>query len=198
MRISLTSSSVAILAALLTGCAAGSASAPAPLPSAAPYVAADVAFMRGMIAHHQQALDMTALVPDRSASRAVGRLGERIRASQLAEIAQMRRWLETRGEPLPAPSEGGHGGHSVGAPGMLSPAEMNRLAEAEGGEFDRLFLEYMIRHHEGAVVMVADLFASEAAGQEPDVFRLASEIDADQRAEIARMRQLLSTLQQES
>ena len=153
--------------------------------------------MRGMIAHHRQALDMTALVADRTDNRAVARLAGRIEASQAAEIAQMRRWLETRGEPLPGQGHEDHGAHPAGAPGMLTAAEMSRLAEAREGEFDRLFLEYMIRHHEGAVAMVAGLFASEAAGQEPDVFRLASEVDADQRAEIARMRQLLSTLQQE-
>jgi uncharacterized protein (DUF305 family) len=173
----------------------------APSPARAAYAPADAAFMQRMIAHHRQALEMTALVPARAEGAIVERLAGRIEASQVAEIDQMRRWLEARGAPVPRP--GGHDDHDAaehgGAmPGMLTGEEMERLAAASGADFDRLFLTLMIRHHEGALAMVADLFATEGAGQEPDVFRLASDVDADQRAEIARMQQVLTTLAEES
>lgn len=174
----------------------GAASAPA---------AADVQFMRGMLAHHAQALAMTALVPTRSLRADVRLLAERIDVSQRDEIAIMRSWLADRGVPVPAAdsAHAGHhaqhdsGGHGDGAghammPGMLTDAELAQLARARGAEFDRLFLEFMIRHHEGALVMVADFFATPGAGQEPQLFGFASDVDADQRAEIRRMRALLA------
>jgi uncharacterized protein (DUF305 family) len=155
--------------------------------------------MEHMIHHHAQALAMTALVPDRTTRGDVRLLAERIEVSQRDEIAQMRRWLESRGEAAPRPdtAHAEHAHHGAGAahagmPGMLSTSEMARLAAARGSEFDRLFLELMIRHHEGALTMVAELFGTPGAGQDTDVFRIASEVDADQEMEIIRMRGLLS------
>ena len=164
------------------------------------YGEADVRFIQHMIAHHGQALTMTALVPARASREDVRRLAERIAISQHDEIALMRRWLRDRGEPEPAAdttAPAGHhaGGHDAampgmpgGMPGMLTPDELARLTAATGDEFDQLFLQYMIRHHEGALAMVAELLATPGAGQEVAIFRLASDVDADQRAEIRRMR----------
>ena len=156
------------------------------------YVNADVQFMQHMIEHHGQALTMTALVPERAASEIVRLMAQRIEVSQRDEIARMRRWLVERGEVVPA-TDGAHQHHGVGdsavrMPGMLAADELQRLSASTGGDFDRLFLEYMIRHHEGALVMVAELFATPGAGQELDIFRFASDVDADQRAEIRRMK----------
>lgn len=162
------------------------------------YVEADVRFMQHMIAHHDQALVMTALVPDRAASEAVHLMAQRIAVSQQDEIRRMRRWLIERGEDVPA-AEAAHSAHAHAPqqhamPGMLSPDELRRLSSSRGAQFDRLFLEFMIRHHEGALVMVAELFASPGAGEELDIFMFASDVDADQRAEIRRMRLLLGQL----
>ena len=160
------------------------------------YAEADVRFMQRMIDHHAQALAMTALVPTRAATENVRVMAQRVDVSQRDEIARMRRWLAARGEHVP--TSGGHdhgaGGSHAPMPGMLSPDEMRRLAEAAGAAFDRLFLESMIRHHEGALVMVAELFATDGAGQELEIFRFASDVDADQRAEIRRMRLMLQAL----
>ncbi|MGH7475293.1 MAG: DUF305 domain-containing protein [Longimicrobiales bacterium] len=158
------------------------------------HTAADVAFVRAMIAHHEQALAMTELVPGRSQREDVRLLALRIELSQQDEIALMRQWLAARDEAGATPSHTEHGaaGHD-GARifGMLTEQELARLAAAAGAEFDRLFLQFMIRHHEGALAMVADLFANAGAGQESEVFQLASEIDSDQRIEIARMRRMV-------
>jgi uncharacterized protein (DUF305 family) len=155
----------------------------------AAYVAADVRFMQDMIQHHAQALDMTRLIADRTEDETIRRAGQRIDASQEDEIALMRRWLEARGERT-TPSAA-HAGHHL-MPGMLDADAMARLAAARGEAFDRRFLESMIRHHEGALVMVRDLFATEGAGREPEIYQFANHVDADQRAEIARMRRLLN------
>jgi len=155
---------------------------------------ADVRFMQRMIAHHAQALAMTSLVPTRSSRDDIRLLAGRIEASQQHEIAVMRRWLESRGEKVPnldAPHEHhGADGHQALMPGMLTREELARLASATGAEFDRLFLQLMTRHHEGALTMVAEFFATPGAGQEAEIFGLASDVDADQRAEIRRMRAL--------
>lgn len=195
---------VAALATAACGTATGQARPAAP-PSTAP---ADVAFMRGMIVHHGQAVVMTALVPTHTQNRALHLLAQRIDISQRDEMATMRRWLEDRGETVPS-ADVGHGhdmagmdhaamGHAGMAgmghdsmPGMLSPEELARLGAASGAEFDRLFLGYMIRHHQGALAMVARLLATPGAGQEPQLFGFASDVDADQRAEIARMQAML-------
>ena len=158
--------------------------------SKVPFTPADVRFMQGMIGHHAQALDMTALVATRSRSDAIRKLAQRIELSQADEIKMMQEWLTGRGQKVPDQ----HAHHAPGAtlmPGMLTAEEMARLAQATGPEFDRLFLEFMIKHHEGALTMVQDLFAQPGAGQESDVFAFASDVDADQRMEIDRMRAAL-------
>ena len=161
-----------------------------------PHTPADVAFMTGMIAHHDQALEMTVLVADRTASRDIRLLAQRIELSQLEEITLMKTWIRQRGEPVP--DEGEHSGHEGMdhgdhglMPGMLTRAELAALAAARNAEFDRLFLAYMIKHHEGAVVMVAELFASPGGGQQSEIFSFAADVDADQQMEIARMRRML-------
>ena len=156
--------------------------------------AADVRFMQGMIHHHAQALDMTELLRTRTASDDMRKLASRIEISQADEINMMRRWLAVRGQQVP----GEHAHHMPGAPlmpGMLTAEEIGRLAAAAGAQFDRLFLEYMIKHHEGALVMVKDLFATPGAGQESEIFSFASDVDGDQRMEIDRMAAMLKELQ---
>ena len=153
------------------------------------YTAADVRFMHHMLMHHEQALAMTALVPARSNRPEIRLLSERIDVSQRDEIALMQQWLQRHGETVPDA-----GGHHMSMPGMLTADEMAQLAGTTSPAFDRLFLHYMIRHHEGALTMLKELFASPGAGQEPEIYRFATDIDADQRAEIARMQSLLTTL----
>ncbi|HLA64910.1 MAG TPA: DUF305 domain-containing protein [Rhodothermales bacterium] len=195
----------AVLVAVLTALAL-------PVSAQSPgYTEADVAFMQGMIPHHAQALDMVALVPERTTTRSITLIAERIGVSQRDEIAWMTRWLQDRGADVPegaahdhgAGHGDGHEGHSGHAgmdhggmdhalmPGMLSPEEMARLAAARGVDFDRLFLQYMIRHHQGALLMVIDLRATPGAGQASEVFRFSTDVEADQGAEIARMLSLL-------
>ena len=156
------------------------------------FTPADVHFMQRMIGHHAQALEMTALAQSNSSNEAIRKLAHRIELSQADEIKMMQEWLTRRGQPLPDP----HAHHAAGAalmPGMLTAADMARLAAAKGTEFDRLFLEFMIRHHEGALVMVQELFTQPGAGQESEIFAFTSDVDADQRMEIDRMRAALDT-----
>ena len=158
------------------------------------YTGADIKFMQDMIGHHAQAVDMVALVPSRSRSDDVRMLALRIDVSQQDEMKMMQGWLVARAQRLPDPKA--H--HMMGAalmPGMLTPEEMVRLAAAKGVEFDRLFLEGMIKHHAGAITMVQQLFATEGAGQTPEIFSYASDVDADQRMEIDRMGSMLKELQ---
>ncbi|MFN2567745.1 MAG: DUF305 domain-containing protein [Gemmatimonadaceae bacterium] len=159
------------------------------------HTAADTRFVQDMIAHHGQALAMTALVPARTTRTEMRLLAERIDVSQRDEIALMRQWLEQRGEQVPSVTSGHEhhaaAGHQMPSHGMLTAAEMTQLANATGTGFERLFLQLMIRHHEGALRMVAELFGTPGAAQEPETYRLATDVDADQRAEIARMRALL-------
>jgi uncharacterized protein (DUF305 family) len=163
---------------------------PAAGTAARAYNEADVRFLQMMIPHHAQAMEMTALVPSRSTRQDVRATAQRIELSQQDEIAMMQRWLRAR--RVEAQSAHQHGAGHAHMPGMLTPQEMDRLRAASGAEFDRLFLEYMIRHHEGALAMVAELFATPGAGQEPELFSMASEVDSDQRMEIARMRAMLN------
>jgi uncharacterized protein (DUF305 family) len=149
---------------------------------------ADVLFMQRMIDHHAQALEMTALLGERTARDGMRLLARRIELSQADEIRLMRSWLRARGQE-PA-SEHAH----ETMPGMLTIQEMMGLAEARGDAFDRLFLELMIKHHDGALTMVNDLFASPGAGQDSEVFSFASDVEADQRMEIRRMSAMLAEL----
>lgn len=154
---------------------------------------ADVRFMQGMIGHHAQAVEMTELLKSRTASDDMRKLALRIEMSQADEIKMMQDWLTARGQPLPDP----HAHHAAGAtlmPGMLSGDEMSRLTAARGAEFDRLFLQGMIKHHDGALIMVKELFSTPGAGQESDIFAFASDVDADQRMEIDRMLGMLKEL----
>jgi uncharacterized protein (DUF305 family) len=175
-----------------------------------PYTAADVRFMQGMIGHHAQAVLMAAMAPTHGASDDVRRLAERIDVSQRDEMAMMQRWLRERGQPVPDPKPAGeHAGHagmemtgmdmpgmampSGGLmPGMLTPAQLAQLGAASGAEFDRLFLTFMIQHHQGALTMVDQLFSSQGAGQDVTIFRFASDVSADQTTEIERMQSMLS------
>ncbi|HTJ22069.1 MAG TPA: DUF305 domain-containing protein [Gemmatimonadaceae bacterium] len=155
--------------------------------------------MQGMIAHHAQAITMAELIPPRTTRRDIQLLGQRIAVSQQDEIALMRHWLEAHHETVPDPREHEHhAGMLMPAdtlmPGMLTADQMAKLAAAKGDDFDRLFLRGMIQHHGGALQMVARLFASQGAAQDPEVFRFASDVDADQRAEIARMQRLLDDM----
>jgi uncharacterized protein (DUF305 family) len=157
---------------------------------------ADVKFMQGMIGHHQQAVEMVALIPTHSGREDMQLLGHRIDLSQADEIKMMTRWLEVRGQEIPSE----HAMHMHGAtlmPGMLTPEEMERLAAAKGSEFDRLFLEGMMKHHGGAITMVNELFATPGAGQEVEIFSFASDVDADQRMEIDRMGAMLNAILKE-
>jgi uncharacterized protein (DUF305 family) len=154
------------------------------------FSANDVQFMQGMIGHHAQALEMAALLHERTRRDDMRLLARRIEVSQADEIQMMQRWLEARGQAVPGP----HAHHVPGAPlmpGMLTPAEMARLSDARADAFDRLFLELMIKHHEGALTMVKDLYSRPGAGQESEIYAFASDVDADQRMEIDRMRGMI-------
>ena len=155
--------------------------------------AADVSFMQRMIGHHAQALEMTALLPSRTSRADMRLLARRIELSQADEIGWMQRWLRVHGHAVPD----AHAHHMPGVvlmPGMLTEEEMSRLAAAAGAEFDRLFLELMIKHHDGALTMVDGLFMTEGAGQDTEIYAFASDVDADQRIEIDRMVALLREL----
>ena len=166
----------------------------APLP-------ADISFMQGMIHHHAQAVEMVDLLRTRSRSKAVQALGNRISISQTDEIEYMKQWLRDRGQPVSMPMDHAHMDHSamkgmaMGSmemmPGMLTPAQMKELAKAKGPRFDYLFLTGMIQHHNGALIMVEDLFDTPGAGQENILFDFATDIDNTQRAEINIMRNML-------
>lgn len=168
----------------------------------------DVEFMQGMIMHHAQAVEMTALIDSRSENKELRLLGERISKSQSDEMNFMKRWLAARGEPV-SPAEGsGMSMSGMGSmakkpdaaskpmlmPGMLTPEQMDALRKAKGAEFDRLFLSGMIQHHTGALVMVKDLFDSPGAGQDSEVFNFATDVDTGQRAEIRIMQGMLDAM----
>jgi uncharacterized protein (DUF305 family) len=159
--------------------------------------AADVRFMQGMIAHHAQAIEMAALVIKNTRRADLRLLAEKIDVSQKDEIAMMQRWLRERGQVAPEPELHDHvagGQHQMPMPGMLAPEQMTALTAARDAAFDRFFLTGMIQHHEGALTMVAQLFGSIGAAQASDIFRFASDVDADQRGEIARMRTMLPSI----
>lgn len=171
-----------------------------------PSSAKDVEFMQGMIMHHDQAVEMTAMIESRTINKAVRLIGAKISQSQSDEINFMKRWLRVRGEKTEMPmmdmskmdhskmdhSKMDHSkmNHSL-MPGMLSPEQMEALKKAKGAEFDRLFLAGMIQHHEGALIMVKELFQTAGAGQDAELFNFASDVDTGQRAEIKIMQDLL-------
>lgn len=171
----------------------------ATLPPESP---ADVAFMQGMIMHHAQAVEMTALIPTHTENPQLRSLGARISRSQSDEIRFMRRWLATRGEStsisMPGMPEMDRSGKAMALmPGMLSAEQMQALRKAQGAEFDRLFLAGMIQHHGGALTMVKDLFDTAGAGQDAEVFGFTTDVDTGQRAEIRIMQAMLEKLSSE-
>jgi len=176
---------------------------------------ADVEFMQGMIMHHSQAVEMTALIASHTENKGLRLLGARISSSQSDEIKLMQRWLAARGErvsmPMKEPMQrpmmeatsgrpdrdmSSHTTRQPGAlmPGMLSAEQMEALRKAKGADFDRLFLTWMIQHHNGALTMVKDLFDTAGAGQDADVFNFATDADNTQRAEIRIMQTMLENL----
>ncbi|WP_424534901.1 DUF305 domain-containing protein [Sphaerisporangium viridialbum] len=159
----------------------------------APFTAADVLFMQGMIPHHAQALRMTDLVPSRSTNRDITLIAKRIQASQEDEIALMRRWLRDRGQTVPGADHDHSGAGGELMPGMLTEEQFAELKKATGTDFDRAFVQYMIAHHMGALQMVEKLFNSDG-GEETEIFTYASHVDGDQRIEIDRMQKLLAQL----
>jgi uncharacterized protein (DUF305 family) len=177
-------------------------SSKAKLPPLAP---ADVEFMQGMIMHHGQAIEMTALIPSHTENKELRSLGARISRSQDDEIRFMKRWLAARGQPfsLPMPDKMPGMSHTDSPqramaampvmPGMLTAEQMAALGKATGAEFDRLFLTGMVQHHNGALTMVKDLFAAAGAGQDAELFGFATDVDTGQRAEIRIMQSMLET-----
>ena len=157
--------------------------------------------MQGMIMHHAQAVEMTAMIESRTENKELRLLGSRISHSQAEEIRFMERWLEARGEPTEMPMAGMSGmhhmpgmdmsSHQMMMPGMLTPKQMDALKKSKGAEFDRLFLKGMIQHHGGALVMVKDLYDTAGAGQDAELFNFATDIDSGQRAEIRIMQNML-------
>ena len=161
-----------------------------------PLSEADVEFMQGMIMHHGQAVEMTALIPSHTDNRALQALGARISRSQSDEIQFMKRWLAERGQSdsmaMPGMPDMDKSGHPMALmPGMLTPEQMDALRKAKGAEFDRLFLTGMIQHHTGALIMVRDLFETAGAGQDAELFDFATDVDTGQRAEIKIMEGML-------
>ena len=163
---------------------------PVTIPAGALITEADVRFMQHMIAHHAQAVYMTRLADSAGASARVLTLARKIDLSQAGEIALMQDWLRAYNQHVPD-TESWRGMTMVG---MLTEAQLAELRAAKGTAFDRLFLRYMIQHHEGAIVMVADLLKAPRAAQEVDINVLANEIEAAQMAEIGLMWQMLADL----
>ena len=203
--------------ALAAACAGASRTPPSEDPGVAraradsaryPYTEADIRFMSGMIGHHTQAIRMARWAPTHGASAAVVRLSERIVNAQTDEITLMQQWLRDRRQPVPAPDTAhamahagmSHAGmtHAPLMPGMLTDDQLARLDAARGQEFDRLFLTFMIQHHNGALTMVQQLFGSHGAAQEDTIFKFASDVSADQSTEVARMQTMLAALSPET
>jgi uncharacterized protein (DUF305 family) len=162
---------------------------------------ADVQFMQGMIHHHNQAVEMVALMKGRTHNQALLKFGKRISISQTDEMQFMRQWLSDRGKAVPMAHDMSHMDHMSGGmmdmasmpmmPGMLTPEQMKALAAAKGAKFDYLFLTGMIQHHGGALTMVQDLFNTPGAGEDPQLFDFATDVDNTQTAEIKIMKGML-------
>ncbi len=160
------------------------------VPKGAVYTKADVEFMQGMIAHHAQAIVMSRLAEKNGANPQVLKLSRKIDQSQVPEILIMQHWLRRNDQFAPDTASW----HNMRMDGMLSDAEIAALDSAKGVAFDRLFLVGMIKHHEGAIKMVDDLFKSPGAGQEVDANVFANDVVSAQTAEIGIMRGLLAKL----
>jgi uncharacterized protein (DUF305 family) len=204
---------ISFLLATIIALAAATVQAQASASPRHDYTAADVAFMQGMIMHHAQAVVMSDWAPTHGASPRPQVLCKRIALSQRDEITMMQHWLQDRHLDTPDPLHMLNGaaapvhdtspmdmpGMDMGAhpmmmKGMLTPAQMRQLDAARDTTFDRLYLTGMIRHHEGALDMVASLFATPGSGQQPEIFNFATDVDAGQRAEITRMQAMLNTI----
>jgi uncharacterized protein (DUF305 family) len=159
----------------------------------------DIEFMQGMIMHHAQAVEMTALIDERTQNKELRTLGARISHSQSDEMNFMKRWLVARGEATSMKMAGmnmdmpgmDHGSHTMLMPGMLTARQMDALRKAKGAEFDKLFLAGMIQHHNGALIMVKELFDTAGAGQDAELFTFTTDVDSGQRAEIKIMQTML-------
>ncbi len=160
------------------------------IPAGALITEADVRFMQGMIAHHAQAVHMTRMALSSNAGERVLKLAQKIDLSQAGEIVLMQEWLREYEQAVPDTSSW----RSMRMPGMLTSEELAQLERARGTAFDRMFLQLMIRHHEGALTMVADLLASPRAAQEVDISVFANEVETTQMAEIGLMLQMLADL----
>lgn len=164
--------------------------APVVIPAGASYTKADVEFMVGMIAHHGQAIYMSRMAVSHKADARIVKLAVKIDQSQVAEIAIMQDWLARNGLPVPDASTW----ETMTMPGMLTKAQLDTLDTATGPAFDRAYLELMIQHHEGALLMVKELFATRGAGQDVDISVFANDVVAVQTAEIGAMRGMLMGL----
>ena len=169
---------------------------PSTRPTLPPRSQADVDFMQGMIQHHAQAVEMTALIPSHTENKELRLLGARMSSTQSDEIKFMQRWLAARGEALsmamPGMPDMDKAGHPMPLmPGMLTAEQMKTLRNARGAEFDQLFLKGMIQHHNGALAMVDELFNTAGAGQAGDLFDFATDVDHGQKAEIRVMESML-------
>jgi len=164
-------------------------------PTLSTPTAADINFMQGMIMHHAQAVEMTALIDSHTQNKQLHTLGARINKSQSDEISFMKRWLMARGQPTTHTMHHMPGmdmsSDSMLMPGMLSAKQMDALRKAKGAQFDRLFLTGMIQHHQGALTMVKDLFDTAGAGQDAELFNFGTDVDSGQRAEIRIMQTML-------
>jgi uncharacterized protein (DUF305 family) len=185
-----------LVATSVQGCASSPGGAPGNAPTPAgppmqPYTEADVEFISGMIPHHTQAILISGWAPSHEANPEVRRLTERIVVGQSDDLVLMKQWLSDRGKPIPA--TGGHD-HASHMPGMLTAEQMAQLDGAKGTAFDRLFLTFMIQHHEGALLMVNKLFGSSGAANDDFVYKMGSDIHAEQETEIERMKLMLASL----
>ena len=192
------------VAVSLQGCAsapsgAGGAVTTTPAPAQAahpgppmqPYTDADVEFITGMIPHHTQAILISSWAPSHEANQSIRTLTERIVVGQSDDLVLMKQWLGDRGKPIPE-TGGGHD-HMMHMPGMLSAEQMAQLDAARGTEYDRLFLTFMIQHHQGALQMVFDLLNG-GGGSEPEIAQFIQHVDSDQSIEISRMADLAKKL----
>lgn len=190
-----TSVSLVVVLATLTASASAAQGRPA-------YTPADVHFLAGMIGHHAQAIQMAGWAASHGANPSVRVLCERIVVAQNDEIAFAQRWLREHGEYVPPADPRGHimqgMDHPMLMPGMLTPEQMAQLDSARGTEFDRLFLTFMIQHHQGAITMVQQLLAVPGAAQDGPIFRFASDVNVDQTTEINRMNLMLADLKRSS
>ena len=167
-----------------------SSSSTTPAESTAAFNDADVSFASEMIPHHQQAVQMARMAGDQATTPEVKKIATAIKSAQDPEIKQMSGWLSSWGKPVPSPNHSGHG-MSEPMPGMMSEEEMSELSKAKGSMFDRMWIQLMIKHHQGAVAMAK---TEQTNGKDPASIALAKKIETAQTAEIATMQRLLGRL----